>query len=179
MANAEQVFLRLASKPKTQRSSIIEKTFREYGNIIYAIADDIFNSCIDDYYASYTPEKYKRHGNIEGFNLYRLNNISFDGSKFQLSFDEDFLLKYGTKEDIREEVMNAVFSGQRGTTKRPSPPAKHRWPMAWSTSYPNEFSQYNYWKSKYTTMDEIFYDFVNSVLDDTEDLLWNTMNKYV
>lgn len=179
MADANQVFLRWAFKPESQRLSIMKKVLDEYGNLIYAIADDIFNSCIDHYYASYKPKQYKRHGNIVGFNLYRLNDISFDGNEFNIDFDSDFLLKYGTKEDIRQEVMNAVFAGQRGTTMRPSPPAKNKWPMKWVTSYPNEFSQYSYWKSKYTTMDEIFGDFIQNGINDTKDIFWNTLNKYV
>jgi hypothetical protein len=186
MVNAEQAFLRWAFKPKAQRTSIRKRVVREYGDIIYKIAGDIFNSCIADYYASYTPTVYTRHGDKKGFNLYRLNDISPSENGFRLRFDEDFLLKYGTKEDIRESVMEAVLSGLRGhegMNRKPIPTDDHPepdvWPMAWYTSYPNKFSEYRYWKSKYNTMDEIFYDFVQNVIDDTEDLFWDTLNKYV
>lgn len=184
MVDANQVFLRWALKPEAQRVGIMKKVIREYGDIIYAVADDIFDSCIEDYYASYKPTKYKRHGNIIGFNLYRLNDMSFDGTEFQIGFDSDFLLKYGTKKDIREKVMNAVFAGQRGTTPRiPSStdenPDPEPWPRDWYTSYPNEFSRYAYWKSSYTTMDEIFHDFVKNAINDTKNIFWNTLNKYV
>ena len=186
MANAEQIFLRWAFKPKAQRTKIMKQVTRDYGDIIYKIADDIFDSCIAHFYASYTPTAYTRHGDKKGFNLYRLNDISFDGSRFRIGFDEDFLLKYGTTKDIREEVMNAVFAGLRGhegMSRNPVPtddnPEPNEWPMEWYTSYPNKFSQYSYWKSKYNTMDEIFYDFVQNVIDDTENLFWDTLNKYV
>ena len=186
MASAEQTFMRWAFKPKTQRESILKKAVREYGSIIYQIADDIFDSCIAHYYASYTPTVYTRHGDKKGFNLYRLNDISFDGSRFVIGFDSDFLLKYGTKNDIREAVMDAVFEGKRGhegMNRSPRPtddkPEIDSWPMDWLTSYPNKFSQYNYWSSKHNTIDEIFYDFVQNVIDDTEDLFWSTLNKYV
>ena len=179
MVDPNQVFLRWALRPEAQRVSIMKKVLNEYGNIIYKVADDIFDSCIEDYYASYKPKKYKRHNNIVGFNLYSLKDMSFDGTEFQIGFDSDFLLKYGTKEDIREEVMNAVFAGQRGVEERRSSKAENVWPMKWTTSYPNEFSQYTYWKSKHTTMDEIFNDFVQNAIKDTKDLFWDTLNKYV
>ena len=178
MADAKQIFLRWAFKPEAQRASIMKKVLADYGNKIYSIADDIFNSCIEDYYKD-KPKVYKRHGNIEGFNLYRLNNISFDGMDFQIGFESDFLLKYGTKEDIRAEVMDAVFSGTRGLTERNGKPVDPRRTTNWKTSYPNKFSQYDYWQSEYTTMDGIFYDFVKHVIKDTKDLFWSTLGKYV
>ncbi len=178
MADAKQIFLRWAFKPEAQKATIIKNVLAEYGNIIYLIAEDIFNSCIEHYY-QYEPKVYKRHGNIKGFNLYQLENISFDGMNFQIGFDSDFLLKYGTKEDIREEVMNAVFSGTRGLTERNGKPVDSRRTTSWKTSYPNEFSQYDYWQSECTTIDDIFYDFVKHVIKDTKDLFWNTFSKYV
>jgi hypothetical protein len=53
MADAKQVFLRWAFKPEAQRDNIMKRVLREYGDIIYAVADDIFDSCIEDYYDSY------------------------------------------------------------------------------------------------------------------------------
>lgn len=178
MANAEQILLRFASKPKEQRPNIIKKVIREYGDIIYKTAGDIFQSCIEHYY-EYEPKVYRRHGNIEGFNLYKLQNISFDGRKFTMRFDENFLLKYRTKEDIREEVLNAVFSGTRGLEERNGHPVDPRRIMDWKTSYPNKYSQYDYWQSEYTLLDDIFLDFAQNVFNDTEELFWNIMSKYV
>lgn len=186
MADADQIFLRWVFKPKAQRMSIRKKVVREYGDILYKIADDIFESCIADFYASYPPKVYTRHGDKKGFNLYRLNDISPSENGFRLRFDENFLLKYGTKEDIREEVMDAVLSGLRGhegMNRKPVPTddksEADEWPMEWYTSYPNKFSEYRYWKSRYTTMDEIFHDFIQNAIDDTEYLLWRILGKYV
>lgn len=186
MANAEQIFLRWAFKPKAERARIMKQVAREYGKIIYNTADDILESCIAHYYASYTPTVYTRHGDKKGFNLYSINDISFHDGRFKIGLDSDLLLKYGTKEDIRENVMNTILAGKRGhegMNRRPAPtddkPEPDEWPMDWYTSYPNKFSQYNYWKSEYNTIDDIFYDFVQNVIDDTEDLLWSILNKYV
>lgn len=186
MANAEQIFLKWALKPKAERTNIRKKVVNEYSKLLYKIAKDIFKSCIADFYASYTPTVYTRHGNKKGFNLYELEDISLSDNGFRLRFNEDFLLKYGTKEDIRDKVMDAVLSGLRGhegMNRNPMPtddnPEPNIWPMEWYTSYPNKFSEYGYWKSKYNTMDDIFYDFVQNVIDDTEGLLWDIFNKYV
>lgn len=158
---------------------ICEKAINEYVDIIWNIANDIYDSCIAQYYATYTPTVYKRHGNIEGFNLYRANSFTLDDMVLE-DFDggnPDALLKYGTKEDVRAEVLAAVLSGQRGITVRKSPRAKHRWPMKWTASYPNQYSRYNYWSSGAHTIEEIIDDFEANVIDDTSDLLDRLIDK--
>ena len=148
-------------------AKIYDGAINEYAGILAGIADDIYDSCIQLYYASYTPEVYTRHGNKEGFNLYRANGFDIDEYGVIGDFVEnpDALLKYGAKRDIRAEVLNAVLNGQRGITKRPS-----GWPRSWTASYPNAYSKYNYWKSDSTTMDEIISDFEDNILDDTREL---------
>lgn len=158
---------------------ICERAINEYVDIIWNIANDIYDSCIKQYYATYIPTVYKRHGNIEGFNLYRANSFTLNGMVLE-DFDggnPEALLKYGTKEDIREEVLAAVLSGKRGTTLRKSPRARHKWPMKWTASYPNAYSQYNYWSSGAHTIEEIIDDFEANIIDDTSDLLYELIDK--
>jgi hypothetical protein len=165
----------------SQISNTVEESIKEYADIIYNIANDIYDSCIQEYYASYTPKVYKRHGNPEGFNLYRANSFEFDGT-ILTDFNggnPDALLKYGTRSDIRDEVLAAVISGQRGIKVRKSPPATNKWPMGWVTSYPNEYSKYNYWSSNANTIEDIINDFDANIIDDTSDLLEKIVNKHL
>lgn len=183
---------------ESQIREAIEGAMEEYVNIIWKTANDIYNSCIKQYYASYTPIVYKRHGNIKGSNLYRANSFTLGGMTLDemnnagienlLELDDlvldDFndgspekLLKYGSKRDIRSEVLAAVLSGQRGITVRRSPRAANVWPMSWTTSYPNSYSQYNYWSSGAHTIEEIIDDFEANVIDDTSDLLDKLIDK--
>lgn len=153
-----------------------DKAMNEYVDIIVGIANDIYDSCIKQYYASYSPKTYKRHGNIEGFNLYRANSFELDGTVLD-DFDggnPDALLKYGAREDIREEVLRAVLSGKRGITPRPG-----GWPRNWIASYPNEYSQCNYWSSKFHTMEEIIADFEANIIADTQKLKSQLFDKYI
>ncbi len=165
----------------SQISNTVTDSIKEYADIIYNIANDIYDSCIQEYYASYKPKVYKRHGDLGGFNLYRANSFEFDGT-ILTDFDggnPDALLKYGTRNDIRDEVLAAVISGKRGIKVRKSPPAEHKWPMGWDTSYPNQYSQYDYWSSNANTIKDIINDFENNIIDDTSDLLEKIIDKYL
>jgi hypothetical protein len=169
--------------------------------IVWNTANDIYNSCIKQYYATYTPKVYKRHGDLKGFNLYEANGFTLNGMSFNdleangISIEallesseemilDDFnggqpenLLKYGSKRDIREEVLAAVLSGQRGITIRNSPHAEFKWPRGWATSYPNKYSQYHYWSSSASTIEEIIADFEANIINDTSDLLDKLIDK--
>ena len=158
-----------------KRRTIIEEASKSYMNDLSDIASDIYDSCIEDYYAQYIPTKYGRHGDIVGFNLYSANNISFDESSYNLDidFDPSKLLKYydGKKgREKRDKVLNSVMDGLRGTKSRKSPPG---WPQFWGTSYPNRYSKYSVWSSRGITMNEIFTNFMNNVMKDTTDLFYH------
>ena len=170
----------MAGITKKQIQSLVaeayDKAMNEYVDIIVGIANDIYDSCIKQYYATYTPTVYTRHGNPEGFNLYRANSFEFDGTVLE-DFDggdPDALLKYGARADIRADVLNAVLSGKRGLTHRPS-----GWPRAWVASYPNAYSQYNYWKSNFHTIGEIIDDFEANIIADTQKLKSQLFDKYI
>lgn len=170
----------MAGITKKQIQSLVaeayDKAMNEYVDIIVGIVNDIYDSCIQQYYATYTPQVYKRHGNIEGFNLYRANSFELNGTILE-DFDggnPDVLLKYGARRDIREEVLKAVLSGKRGITKRPS-----GWPRMWTASYPNKYSQYRYWSSNFHTMDEIIDDFESNIIADTQKLKSQLFDKYI
>ena len=156
-------------------AKIYDGALNEYADILAGIANDIYDSCIALYYASYSPNVYKRHGKPEGFNLYRANGFEIN----EYGVIDDFeanpyaLLTYGAKRDIRAEVLDAVLNGRRGITKRPS-----GWPRGWTASYPNEYSTYNYWKSNYDTIEEIIDDFEDNILEDTKYLKKQLISKY-
>ena len=159
----------MAGITKKQIQSLVaeayDKAMNEYVDIIVGIANDIYDSCIEQYYSSYAPKVYKRHGKIEGFNLYRANSFELHGTVLD-DFDggnPEALLPYGAREDIREEVLKAVLSGKRGITPRPS-----GWPRKWTASYPNEYSRYNYWRSNFHT-----------ILADTQKLKSQLFDKYI
>ena len=69
----------MAGFTKKQLKSLIaeayDKAINEYVNIIVGIAKDIYDSCIAQYYASYSPIVYKRHNHPEGYNLYQANSF--------------------------------------------------------------------------------------------------------
>lgn len=155
----------------------ISAGFDDYAQRIYDIARDIYDSCIADYYAQYKPEKYDRHGDITGFNLYSAEDFDFSIEKMSISFDSDYLLPYKGKNryEVREDVLDNVMAGLRGTGMR----SWQDWPQEWYTSYPNRFSIYNDWHSTKYTIDGIFKDFVKNVADDTHDLRNRFIAQYI
>lgn len=154
--------------------AIVADAWYEYTRHIGEIAEDIYDSCIADYYEQYTPVKYDRHGDIAGFNLYSANDIEYNEHEIGISFEPSFLLSYGTKRDKRTAVLKAVMRGMRGVKSRKTPPG---WPMSWSARYPNPHSKYRDWSSSGTTMNAIFQDFMDSVIEETEDVFWNYVSK--
>lgn len=163
----------------TKRRNIIDEASKAYMNDLSNIASDIYDSCIEDYYAQYTPIKYGRHGNIVGFNLYSANNIDFDEMSYNLDidFDPSKLLGYydgKRNREKRDKVLNSVMAGLRGVKSKKSPPG---WPQPWSTCYPNQYSKYYMWSSSGSTMDSIFTEFMNSVINDTSNLWYNHIKK--
>lgn len=168
----QDIVLKLLQVDRGARERILNMALDKYITILYNIANDIYDSCIEDFYAGYSPRRYTRHGNIEGFNLYRANEISFDGGYFNVKIDDEDLLPYGKKTD-KSRVLNAVMNGKRGGSSIPG------WPMKWYTSYPNRYSTQKIWQSSGRTIEDIFDDFIDNVLDDTNDIFWGIVEKYL
>ena len=154
--------------------SILRSAIKAYGKILHAIANDIYNSCIEDYYNGYTPSSYTRHGNIEGFNLYSAIDNSFTSGRLIIDTNANKLMPY--RGSSRDKVLSNVLNGLRGTGMRK---AQHGWPMNWSTSYPNSYSTYAFWYSKGDTIEEIMQDFADNILDDTEDIFWECVAQLI
>lgn len=162
-----------------KRRIIIEEASKAYMNDLSDIAADIYDSCIEDYYAQYEPTHYTRHGDKKGFNLYSANNIDFDEFSYNLDidFDPNKLLRYydgKRNREKRDKVLNSVMAGLRGTKSRKTPPG---WPQSWRTSYPNRYSKYLTWFGTGRTMNAIFTNFMDNVMNDTVNLWYDHIKK--
>lgn len=169
-----EIALRLIEMDKGKRTAVLANGIDMYLKILLNIANDIYESCIADYYGGYSPKYYNRHGNIEGFNLYNANSNNYSNFYLGLSIEEDRLLPYsGKKGDKRGKVLKGVLNGLRGSSGIPG------WPIGWSTSYPNGYSVYRIWYSSGTTIKEILDDFSKNVTKDTSDLLWQCIARQI
>ena len=167
-----QIALQLIQMDKSKRIAILASGIDLYLKVLLTIANDIYESCIADYYGGYSPTYYNRHGNIEGFNLYRANQNSYEDFYLGLNIDEDKLLPYsGKKGDKRCKVLSGVLNGLRGSSGIPG------WPIGWSTSYPNGYSTHRVWHSSGNTIKEILDDFSKNVTKDTSDILWQCIER--
>ena len=173
--DATEVAFRLLDLNKSQRDAIVAYAVDEYFKILYVIASDIYDSCIQDFYAKYTPKVYDRHGNLEGWNLYQANEISYEDFYLDISIEPDQLLPYGDEndEDKREVILDSVMKGLRGAKSSKLP----NWPKQWRTSYPNKFStQSGLWSSSKKTLKGILNDFVANVMEDTDGIFWTIVS---
>lgn len=167
-----QIVLKLIKMDKGRRTSIIAGAIDLYLNVLLKIANDIYASCIADYYGGYTPKYYNRHGNIEGFNLYQASNNDYSNFYLSLSIDEDKLLPYSSKkEDKRIHVLTSVLNGLRGSG------GIEGWPIGFSTSYPNNYSSYRIWSSGETTIKGILNDFSKNAMKDNIDIFWQCVER--
>lgn len=175
----KNIILKLIGKEDSEIVSILTKAWESYINDLREIAEDIYDSCIADYYAKYKPSVYKRHGHPEGVNLYQADVITNDDFDIFYEFDPEKLWKYGGKngDEKRAEVLDNVMRGIRGTTKRKTK-LGNTWPRSWSTSYPNKHSKKNIWQSKERTMYTIFDDFSENIFQGTIDLFWENVEKH-
>lgn len=167
----KEIVLRLATMDDKRMCSIIYKAVEAYFQVLLDIANDIYNSCIADYYGGYNPKYYTRHGNIEGWNLYNANdNGILDGELYFIT-DASKLepYKYGDADD----VLGMVENGFRGG------PGIEGWPKKWSASYPNDYSMYHVWYSTGNTIEKITDDFKQNGIRDTRDLLWRCLEKCI
>lgn len=173
----EEICKWLMSADESSISAVFLECWGEYMVYLAAIASDIYDSCIADYY-EWRPKVYDRHGDISGFNLYRANDIEADGLDAFIGVDESKLLPYSDrKKDIRDNVLTTVMDGIRGGGAR-----KKRWkgwPEDWTTSYPNDFSQYSDWSSSQTTINGILGEFVENAIKDTKDYFWSLLTSRI
>lgn len=170
--DAISIALALLDLDKGKRDAIITQSVKEYLHLLYAIVSDIYDSCIEDYYAKRIPDVYDRHGNLEGFNLYRANEIEYENLYLDISIISEQLLPYGKEdsEDVRDYVLSGVMKGLRGVGSS----KLSGWPKRWSTSYPNKFSKMGgIWSSKKRTLNGILDDFVATAFDNTEGAFWD------
>lgn len=173
---ANDTVLKLLALERTQRRLVILNAARVYMQILFNLANDIYDSCIADYYDGYVPTSYTRHGNLAGFNLYRANSNTFIQNYVSVNIIEDKLLPYNKKTE-KGEVFDNVVNGIRGTGMGRN---REGWPRHWDTSYPNSFSAYrNVWRSSGHTIQEIYDDFFANVVTDTADLFWKSVDRLV
>lgn len=167
-----QIAFRLIKMEKSKRTSILTNGLDLYLRVLLNIANDIYESCIEDYYGGYNPKHYNRHGNIEGFNLYYANANDYSNFYLSTRLDEDKLLPYwGKKEDKRNKVLTSVLNGWRGSS------GIDGWPIEFKTSYPNNYSTYRAWSSDKDTIKEILDDFCAHATKDTSDILWQCIER--
>ena len=170
----QHIMEQLLFKNRQSMHAIVADAWRDYMLHIGHIAEDIYDSCIQDYYTKYGPPEYPkvygRHGDKTGFNLYSANDIEYDDYDPWIKFEPSFLEEYDGKGDRRPKVLKGVMIGLRGTKSSKTP---SEWPQEWFTKYPNRYSKYDDWWSSGYTIKEIFTDFMDNVLKDTEDLFWN------
>ena len=173
--NPSDVFAAFCSIPESKRKSALESAVREYALLLSEIYNDIYESCIKVFYSSYKPEKYKRHGDIVGFNLYSGFYSQVGDLRIEAMYVANEMLSY--RGISREEVLNNVVNGQRGSKARDAKDGP--WPRNWSTSYPNTYSKYSIWESSADTIETILDDFDNTAGEQTANIFWEILSKYI
>ena len=174
--DASTVFLELLQISDSKKVSAVTRATTDLANLITAIYDDIYQSCIKVYYATYSPTVYKRHGNTAGFNLYsgfcsEVNNMRIDAM-----YMPDSLLTY--RQISTDEVLSNVINGQRGSKMRDMPKTG-TWPKSWYAQYPNAYSQYDIWSSGQNTIETILDDFDNNGQEALASIFWDMIYKYI
>ena len=167
----KEIVWKLAQMSDSKMSATIDKAVEAYFYILLDIVNDIYDSCIEDYYSGYTPIFYDRHGNIEGFNLYSANSNNFSDGYLHITTDASKLEPY--KGGDADSILGYVEHGKRGG------PAIKGWPKRWYTSYPNSYSSYHVWYSSYDTIEKIMEDFQRNAFTGTRDLLWKCLERLV
>ena len=169
-----EIALKLIKINKGKRAIILTNAIDLYLKVLLNIANDIYESCIADYYGGYNPKYYNRHGNIEGFNLYRASDNDYSNFYLETRIDEDKLLPYsGKKGDKRGKVLSGVLNGWRGSG------GIDGWPIECKTSYPNNYSTYRVWHSSQNTIQGILDDFCENATKDTSDILWQCIERQI
>lgn len=151
---------------KQKRVAVWKRAMRQYAKLLSSIAEDIYSSCIGDYYDQYDPKVYDRHGYPEGKNLYSAIHSWAEDAAGGVSMQGSRLLPYKGKRDKRDKVLDSVLDGWRGAGSSKTPPG---WPMEWYTHYPNKFSKYKNWSSDETVLMNILEDFMQNGPEDLTD----------
>ena len=174
----ESTIRKLLSMDENEIRRVMKRAWKNYTELINNIAHDIYQSCIQDFYSQYNPVKYKRHGYPEGKNLYQADAIEITESALKIKTAAKQLWEYGGRNDKRDKVLTAVMSGKRGSQSKKTPPG---WPMKWTTTYPNDFSDYFQWDGLQnpTTMKEIMDYFVDNVLEETKYIYWEILDELI
>lgn len=167
----KEIVWNLLRMDDNKRASILRNAVEAYFYILLDIANDIYDSCIEDYYNGYSPIFYDRHGNIEGFNLYSANANGLPGGYLRVRTDSSKLMPY--KGGSADDVLGMVEHGKRGG------PGIKGWPKRWYTSYPNSYSSYHIWYSSENTIEKITSDFEKNGISGTKDILWKCIEKYI
>lgn len=169
----EDIYTLWISGEKKHVASVLAEADNRVDELIYEIGVDIYKSCIKDYYNQYTPTTYKRHGDLKGFNLYYAAD-DFEINDYEIAVGNDELdatnlLKYPGKRGSqkRHQVLKGVINGLRGNR------AVNGFPMDFTTSYPNEYSDYSYWYSSKHTIYDIFDEFEENIDDELDYIYWN------
>lgn len=193
--NRQDVLLALIQYDKPQIVKILTNTTDEYFNMLTHVAMDIYDSCIQLFYATYDPIVYDRHGDKSGFNLYAANNMGYSNLIVDMTLEPENLLPYYSmkknkvgqfvpgnvlKEDVRAKVLGSVMDGVRARKTSKNIKSKRvKFPMTWDAFYPNQYSKYNIWSSKSKTIDTILDDFIENVVNDTLDDFYTLLSKNI
>ena len=174
--DASTVFLELLQVSDSKKVSAVARATADLKNLVADIYDDIFQSCIKVYYATYSPRVYKRHGDVSGFNVYSGFCSEVNDVRIDAMYMPDSLLSYrGISTD---EVLTNVTNGQRGSKVRDMPKTG-TWPKNWSVKYPNAYSQYHVWSSSQSTIESILDDFDNNGKEALASIFWDMVYKYI
>ena len=170
------IYLALCQVPEAKRQSILTRAVADYAELLAALYNDIYESCIKVYYGSYEPKKYQRHGDKAGFNLYSGFSCEVQNMRIAAATTPDSLLSY--RRATKEEVLNNVMNGQRGSKMRRTKESG-LWPKSWTAKYPNSYSDYSIWSSNADTIDGILRDFVETAGDATANYFWEYVANYI
>lgn len=182
MANIRKVVDSWLALGEERAVNVLKESWKEYMKLIFDILNDIYDSCIADYYAQREPLVYTRHGNIFGENLYLAKNFSMP-NMFIINDDIDpnRLMPYPGKrgDEKREIVFNMITDWEDNGQGWRGGPGVPGFPMEFDTSYPNRHSRMTEWESSQITIKGILDDFRENILDDTDDLMWDIIAKHV
>lgn len=87
--------------------TVIKNESKKLRKEVVEHARNVYDQIIKEYYSTYDPAEYSRHGLRTGFNLYYANNAEFKGDIFEIKPKPDNLLNYYTMAEMRR-----IYSGK-------------------------------------------------------------------